>query len=879
MNPSPFEVLTEPVGEKTLPTANLSALDLARAGSHPFARCVNPHLADLLSTLWLDKRFVRGEGCELIDDQGRRYLDCIAAYGALPFGFNPAEIWQSLLDVQRSGEPSFVQPALLDAAGELAERLLAIGPSNLRYVTFANSGAETIEACIKLCRIATGRMGILSANNSFHGKTLGALSATGNSYYQEGFGAPSSDFHTIPYGDVEALRRELAARPGHYAAFLVEPIQGEGGIVVPPAGYLTEVRELCTRADVLLVLDEIQTGLGRTGEMFACMSEGVQPDVMTLAKALGGGLMPIGAMLCSAAAYTESFALRHSSTFAANTLACRAGLAAVQMLTADDNALVRRVERNGARLKDGLVELQRRYPQMIAEVHGRGFLLGIRFAGDRLLWPESLLGVALEQEFFTPLFASYMLNVEAVRVAPTLNGKSVIRIEPALTMTWSQCEQLLSALERTLALFSTGDTGRILASIIEGQSQPLVWATPPEKPWVQVKPRPAERRFAFLMHPLDYGNAVDLDSSLAYLDDRSLEQVVRKVSRLVDPFVVSHGRVVAKTGETIYGEFITLPRTADQLAGMRKEDAAAYVRSALHLARDRGAEMVGLGAFTSIVTLGGRAVLDEGVPVTTGNSYAAVASAEAACKAVALAGNGEESPPNTAILGATGAIGRAMALLLAEDVGRLTLVGNPDSSSCHVRQRLVARAADVVEFVAARHADGTNFKPDTFAAKLLTYLPCPREEVIAQLERANWLVLTQDTKSAVRGARLVVTATSCTGTIIDSEDLQPHAIVCDVSRPANVSRKVTAARPDVLVIDGGIIAVPARSTLSQFGLGDGLVYACMAETMLLTLAGHLRNTSIGTDLAPETLHLLRSLANRYGFEVGRLRSFGQPVEE
>ena len=245
---SPIDVLPQRVGEMIVPAASRPALHPARAESHPFARCVNPHLADLLGRLWLDKRFVRGEGCELIDEKGRRYLDCIAAYGALPFGFNPAEIWQSLLDVRRSGEPSFVQPALLDAAGELAERLLAIGPPNLRYVTFANSGAEAVEACIKLCRIATGRLGILSANNSFHGKTLGALSATGNPHYQEGFGAPASDFHTIPYGDVEALRHELETRPGYYAAFLVEPIQGEGGIVVPPAGYLTQVRDLCTRA-------------------------------------------------------------------------------------------------------------------------------------------------------------------------------------------------------------------------------------------------------------------------------------------------------------------------------------------------------------------------------------------------------------------------------------------------------------------------------------------------------------------------------------------------------------------------------------------------------------------------------------------------------
>ncbi len=876
---SPFAVLPELAGETKRLTTNQPSLDTAKSGSHPFARCVNPHLTNLLDRLWLDKRFVRGEGCELIDDHGQRYLDCIAAYGALPFGFNPPEIWQSLLEVQRTGEPSFTQPALLDAAGELAERLLAIGPSNLRYVTFANSGAEAIEACIKLCRIATGRMGILSASNSFHGKTLGALSATGNPHYQDGFGAPSSDFHTIPYGDVEALRHELEARPGHYAAFLVEPIQGEGGIVVPPKGYLARVRDLCTHAGVLLVFDEIQTGLGRTGEMFACMTDSVQPDVMTLAKALGGGLMPIGAMLCTASAYTESFALRHSSTFAANTLACRAGLAALQMLTSDDNALIRRVERDGARLKEGLRELQRRYPQVIAEVRGRGFLLGIRFAGDRLLWPGSLMGVALEQEFLTPLFASYMLNVEGVRVAPTLNGKSVIRIEPALTMTWPQCERLLSALDRTLALFSTGDTGRILASIIEGQAQPVVWVTPPKEPWVQVKPRPAERRFAFLMHPLDYSNAVDFDSSLAYLDDHSLEEVVRKVSDLANPFVVSHGCVVATTGETIYGEFITLPRTAEQLAGMRREDAAAYVRGAVHLARDRGAEMVGLGAFTSIVTLGGRAVAGEGVPVTTGNSYAAVASAEAARKAVAIAGNREDGPPNTAVLGATGAIGRAMALMLAGDVGRLTLVGNPKSSSGHVRERLLARAADLVGFVAGRAAEGVNFKPDTFAARLLDYLPCPKDELIAQLERTGWLVLTQDTKSAVQGARLVITATSGTDTLIGPEDLQPHAVVCDVSRPANVSRQVAAVRPDVLVIDGGIIAIPARSILSQFGLGNGLVYACMAETMMLTLAGHLHDTSIGTDLAPETLQLLRSLADRYGFEVAQLRSFGQPLEE
>src|SRR5208337_3696200 len=180
-----------------------------------------------------------------------------------------------------------------------------------------------------------------------------------------------------------------------------------------------------------------------------------------------------------------------------------------------------------------------------------------------------------------------------------------------------------------------------------------------------------------------------------------------KVAGLVEPFVVSHGRVVSTTGETIYGEFITLPRTAEELAGMRRKEAADYVRGALHLARDRGAQLVGLGAFTSIVTIGGRAVAEEGVPVTTGNSYTAVASAEATRKALALVGELDGQAPTAAIVGATGAIGRAMALLLAEDVGRMILVGNPDSSGKYVRERLLARAGDVVRFVAARHATGT----------------------------------------------------------------------------------------------------------------------------------------------------------------------------
>ena len=195
----------------------------------------------------------RGEGCHLYDETGSCYLDCIAAYGALPFGHNPAAIWEAVAAYRAAGEPNFVQPSHLDAAGTLAKELVGLAPPGLRYVTFTNSGAEAVEAALKLCRAVTGRRGILAAGNSFHGKTLGALSATGNSAYQAPFGAPVEGFDFVKYGDAAALEGKLAAAPQSFAAFIVEPIQGEGGIVVPPPGYLARAKEICARYGVCLL--------------------------------------------------------------------------------------------------------------------------------------------------------------------------------------------------------------------------------------------------------------------------------------------------------------------------------------------------------------------------------------------------------------------------------------------------------------------------------------------------------------------------------------------------------------------------------------------------------------------------------------------------
>jgi len=854
---------------------------------HPFQEYVNPYLGDLLAKINMDKRYVRGEECYLFDEQGERYLDFMAAYGALPFGFNPPAIWEALQDVQRRGEPSFVQPSALEAAGELARRLIAIAPEGLRYVTFANSGAEAVEAAIKVCRSATGRLGILSATNSFHGKTLGALSATNRTSYQKAFGAPVQHFYKVQYGDLEALEAFFAAHGDELAAFLVEPIQGEGGIVVPPPGYLARARELCHKHGALLVLDEVQTGLGRTGRLFACEEEGVLPDVMVLAKALGGGLFPIGAMLCTEDVYNEEFANKHSSTFAGNTLACRVGLRALELLTENNQALVRQVAENGAFLKAGLEALQRQYPHVLKEVRGRGYMLGLQFGVDMNTFGRvSLLGVLAEQESLTPVLASYLLNVEHIRVAPTLNGSDVIRIEPPLIATREQCQQVIEAIGRMVRHLAEGNTAELIRHLLDVESRPQV--LPPVHRRVLPEPTgdPAEGRWAFLVHPVDLRNYPEMDESLKVLTLPEVQRLADRFNDLLDPFVAGAARVVARDGRTAFGEFIVIPRTADQLMEMPHQEALDLVQKGIDIARERGAQIVGLGAYTSVVTRAGLHLRNPGVAITTGNSYTVVSAVDAIYKAVTELGTRLEEA-TIAVVGASGSIGRATAILLSERVHRLMLIGNPARPDAS-RRRMLKVAADVCRFLAETYHREGNFPQGTIGAALQALGPVPDPEaeqerfmeLALQLEAGGHLIITTDIDHYLPGADLVVSATSSTEALVTPANLKFGAAVCDLSRPANVSRAVQKARPDVLVIDGGVVAVPGLPDFHwNFGFEPGLAYACMAETMILGLEHHYQNTSIGTDLnLPMILHL-REAGERLGFQLAQLRSFDRPFTE
>ncbi|WP_461365123.1 aminotransferase class III-fold pyridoxal phosphate-dependent enzyme [Candidatus Darwinibacter acetoxidans] len=854
---------------------------------HPYIEFVNPHLGKLLQDIGLDKRFQRGQGPYLYDHTGQEYLDCIAAYGALPFGYNPPEIWRALHELEARQEPSFIQPSLLEAAGELAARLIALAPSGFQYVTFANSGAEAVEAALKLVRAKTGKPVILSTRNSFHGKTLGALSATGNENYQSAFGAPVPGFRHIPYGDLEALESYLAEHAGDTAAFIVEPIQGEGGIVEPPQGYLKQVQELCARHGVLTIFDEIQTGLGRTGALFACAEEGVTPDVMVLAKALGGGLIPIGAVLCRAEVYTEDFGLKHSSTFAGNSLGARVGLAVLELLTKDDGALLRSVREKGAKLKAGLERVAAKYPQVVKAIRGRGFMLGIEFVNSRDPYPHSLLGVMAEQELLTPMVASYLLNVERVRVAPTLNGASVIRIEPPLTMGETEIERVVQAVERACGLLASRNTAAFLGHLI-GYSRPAALNGAAQPQTVEeARPQPGDGRFAFLVHPVDLDNYSEFDASLADLTAEQLEDLSSRWNDLVEPFVVASTRVVDNCGRSAYGDFICVPKTAAQLLAMDKEQSRREILAAIDLAVERGARLVGLGAYTSVVTMGGRQLLPyTDVALTTGNSYTVVSGVEAAVSAAKEVGL-EMATATGAVVGAGGAIGKALAILLSEQVQNLILIGNPARPE-KSEYRMLKVAVEIIQHLRTLAGSGRQLAPGSlgaFAAQLDS-VPAEDAPLSVWVEFAREvlasgapLTLTVDSRAHLPRADLILAATSSLEALITPDVLKRGAVVCDMSRPSNVSKEVLEERPDVLVIDGGVIALPGSPDLGwNFGFEKGTAFACMSETMMLALEGRYEHMSIGADLSLEHLELMRGLAKKLGFTLAGFRAFDRPLD-
>jgi putrescine aminotransferase len=375
-----------------------------------------------------------GQGSTLRDLLGREYIDCLGGYGIFSAGVNHPRVVKAVTDqLQRMALNS--QELLEPWRAALGKVLAEVTPGDLQNSFFINNGTDAIEGAIKLTRLYTRRSTFISTIGGFHGKSMGSLSLMGKASFREPFLSGLQDVRFVPYGDAEALEiefRRCEAVGVHIAGVVLEPVQGEAGGVVPPADYFPRARELCTRYGALLIADEIQTGMGRTGKLWGVDHWNVVPDILCVGKSIGGGVMPLSAFISTAKIWEVMIPnpIIHSTTFGGNPLACAAGMAAIQVTLEED--LPGQAAMKGDFLLRELGCLQQQYPQVLQEAHGKGLLIGMEFPVQEIGWKVA-----------SGLFK------RGVLVAGTYSKAQVIRIEPALGIPMDLLKEMLNRLEDT----------------------------------------------------------------------------------------------------------------------------------------------------------------------------------------------------------------------------------------------------------------------------------------------------------------------------------------------------------------------------------------------------------------------------------------------
>ena len=434
---------------------DLKALLAERAGEGYALQSsfVNAQVPKMLHAIGFDKEFVRAEGAHYWDAEGNRYLDMLAGFGVFGVGRNHPVVREALHDALEAGLADMVQfdaPLLM---GLLAEQLIARSPG-MERVYFCNSGSEAVEAALKFARCATGKPRILYCDHAYHGLTVGTLSVNGADEFRKGFDPLLPDT-MVRFGNLDDLKREL--RKGGVAGLLIEPIQGKG-VNIPPDAFLREAHVLLKEHGALLITDEVQSGLGRTGKFYGHHYDDVQPDIITVAKALSGGFVPVGATLMRPGVFEKVYSsidrvFVHASTFMGNALAMTAGLAALTVI--DDEQLIDNANARGEELMVGLREIAASQPTIV-DVRGRGLMIGIEFGK-----PSTVRGKAMWQTLnaarkglFAQLVVVPLFTEHRILTQVAGDHMAVIKLIPPLTITSDDVQEFLSAFD---AVIKTAD--------------------------------------------------------------------------------------------------------------------------------------------------------------------------------------------------------------------------------------------------------------------------------------------------------------------------------------------------------------------------------------------------------------------------------------
>lgn len=409
---------------------------------------INPAFAKVLKIIGFDRVYTKGKGQYLYDHEGTEYLDFICGYGVFNMGRNNPRINQTIKDLLDLDYPNLVKMDAPLVSGLLAEALIKKMPAGINTVFFANSGAEGVEAAIKFARASKKKDKIVYADHGYHGLTLGALAANGDEHFKEGFGTMMSGFVQIPFNDVTALERALAQKD--VAAFIVEPIQGKG-LAVPQGDYLNQAQALCKKYDAHFIIDEVQTGMGRTGRFLALEHWGLEPDMVIISKSLSGGLIPVSATLGKKEIFEKVFSrldrcVVHSSTFSQNALSMVAGLAALEEL--EEGQYIENADKMGQLLMKEIDSRKSRF-EMLKEVRGKGLYIGVEFGAPKSLklrvgW--NLLHKA-DGGLFSQAIIMPMLDKHKILTQVAGHNMDTIKLSPALGITEGDVQRFMNAFD------------------------------------------------------------------------------------------------------------------------------------------------------------------------------------------------------------------------------------------------------------------------------------------------------------------------------------------------------------------------------------------------------------------------------------------------
>jgi acetylornithine/succinyldiaminopimelate/putrescine aminotransferase/predicted amino acid dehydrogenase len=743
----------------------------------------------------------------------------------------------------------------------------------------------------------------LALEGAFHGKTTGALKLTHNPEYRNPWYRIGLQATFVPAEDAAALARALkdaeticytvvltengeirleAQCWSQIVACLVEPIQGEGGIHELSTPFLHALRAAADEHGYPLIMDEIQSGMGRTGTFLASEPAEVRGDYYLFSKSLGGGLAKLSALLVQRERYIERFGYLHTSTFADDDFSCAVALAALDILEQDTGALMRGCGEKGTYLMGLLRELQARYPQVIKEVRGRGLMIGVEFHPPRDS-ASALLRVVAEQDLLGFLLSGYLLNVEGIRVAPTLSANNTMRVEPSAYVSYQDLDHFCQSLERVVEIIARADAHHLVRFMVgrycddgvsETAAHPVV-----ESPIASHGARLAGRRVACVAHFIDSTDLLHWDATLAPLNPEECTALLERFSDVVDPFIVGEKVISSSQGERISLTVVGLPFTSAQvmerLRDGRTDMVVAEIEKAVELVKRLGCTQIGFAGYTSIATNNCLDLIEDRIGLTSGNSLTATAALEATHLAAQEMGIAVHST-RLGLVGGAGNIGRALAEIESDAVDSLVLVGRSGT-----RRRLVRLAESIYARAWERLLDGqiecgvARSLARTGIAEQLGKLPSDAN-IGAAIFRffANQVggaapIQIADDLTALRDCNVIISATNAPQPIIGPEHIGPQpTLICDVSVPSDVDPELLVERPCARVIKGGIVRLPLGQDISIAGmdLPGGQFYACLSEVVLLGLANIQTHFSYGT-LQSARMRQISQLARQHGFSV------------